>query len=347
MGKPLKSGKLAAPSQHCQLVSQLFARKALKMFKTSVHKYAGKWLLAAALAGFAAAALAQAEPTLNQVYETANAGKLEQAQVMMQQVLVAHPGSAKAHFVQAELFAKQGQLGRAREALATAEKLSPGLVFAKPDALQNLRAQLAAKNNAPALNPSNNRPAAGYAAPAAVAPASPFPWGMALMGGGALIAFGIFMLRKKNDGAQTFSPASAQPAGYGNAGGLGGPQGFGMGNNPAPAYGQPGYGQPGYGQPGYGQPAGMGLGSKVAGGLAAGLAVGAGVMAAQAIGRSLSGNNEHDHNQATAGNTANNDYVPFAGNNDLGGQNFGVNDSGSWDDSSAVADSGGGGDWDS
>jgi hypothetical protein len=173
---------------------------------------------------------------------------------------------------------------------------------------------------------------------------------MALMGGGALIAFGIFMLRKKNDGAQTFSPASAQPAGYSNAGanagvmqgGLGGPQGFGMGNNAAP-----GYGQPGYGQPAYGQPAGMGLGSKVAGGLAAGLAVGAGVMAAQAIGRSLSGNNEHDHNQATAGNTSNNDYVPFAGNNDLGGQNFGVNDNGSWDDNSAVADSGGGGDWDS
>ena len=80
-------------------------------------------------------AIAQSEPTLAQVYATAQAGNLEQAQVMMQQVLVAHPGSARAHFVQAELSARQGKLGRAREALASAEKLSPGLSFAKPEAV--------------------------------------------------------------------------------------------------------------------------------------------------------------------------------------------------------------------
>ena len=328
------------------------------MFKTSVQQHAGKWLLAAALMGFGVAAMAQAEPTLNQVYEAANAGKVEQAQVMMQQVLVAHPGSAKAHFVQAELFAKQGQMGRAREALASAEKLAPGLPFAKADSVQNLRTQLAGKAaGASSSNSTNNVNNSGatngssraIATAPAPAPAAPFPWGMALMGGGALIAFGIFMLRKKP--AQTFS-APAGPAAYGSSpagqGGLGGPQSFGMGNGAVPAYGQPGYGQPGYGQPGYGQPAGMGLGGKVAGGLAAGLAVGAGVMAAQAIGRSLSGNNEHanDHSNAASSGATNNDYVPFAGNNDLGGQNFGVNDSSSWDDNSSVADSGGGGDWD-
>jgi hypothetical protein len=88
------------------------------------------------------------------------------------------------------------------------------------------------------------------------------------------------------------------------------------------------------------------MGGRVMGGLATGLAVGAGVMAAQAIGKSLMGNNDHP---AQTGNNAapNNGYEPFAGNNDLGGQNFGVADGGSWDDGGdAVASSGDGGDWD-
>ena len=96
------------------------------------------------------------------------------------------------------------------------------------------------------------------------------------------------------------------------------------------------------------------------GGLATGLAVGAGVMAAQAIGRSLTGNNEHgnndhssgDRSQNHAGNLSNDVTMPsasnagYSGNDDLGGQNFGVNDAGSWDDNTSVADNGGGGDWD-
>ncbi len=317
-------------------------------------KGVGKWLTIAALLSFGLAAMAQSEPTLNQVYEAAQSGKLDQAQVMMQQVLVAHPGSAKAHFVQAELYAKQGQMGRAREALASAEKLAPGLPFAKPESVQHLRTQLAGNANTPSPNNTGSR---ALATSPASAPAAPFPWGMALLGGGALIAFGIYMLRPKTTPTQGYSQAPGHQPAYGNAGaptgGLGGSQSFGMGSGAAPAYGQPGYGQAGQpGQPGqFGlgqQPApGMGLGGKVAGGLAAGLAVGAGVMAAQAIGRSFSGNSEHDRAQAASGNTSSNDYVPFAGNNDSGGQNFGVNDAGSWDDNSSVADSGGGGgDWD-
>ena len=54
--------------------------------------------------------------------------------------------SAKAYFVQAELSARQGQLSRAREALGSAEKLAPGLPFAKPEAVQAVCAQLASKS---------------------------------------------------------------------------------------------------------------------------------------------------------------------------------------------------------
>jgi hypothetical protein len=292
--------------------------------------------MVAALLGFGFA-MAQSEPTLKQVYAEAQAGRLDQAQVMMQQVLVAHPGSAKAHFVQAELAARQGKMSQAREALASAEKLAPGLPFAKPEAVQALRAQLAAKNSAPTNNGSSSR-APATVAPAAysspVAPASSFPWGLALALGGGAIALLIFLTRKKPAPAFMPQPAYASPGAM--QGGLGGPQNFGMGNNMGS----------GAMAPGYGQPAGMGLGGKVMGGLATGLAVGAGVMAAQAIGKSLMGNDQHPAHQPD--NLANNSgYEPFSGNNDLGGQNFGVNDSGSWDDGGALASSDGGGDWDS
>ena len=325
------------------------------MFTGSIKRRVGQWLAVAALLGYGFA-IAQSEPTLKQVYAEAQAGRLEQAQVMMQQVLVAHPGSAKAHFVQAELAARQGKMSHAREALATAERLAPGLPFAKPEAVQALRSQLAAKNSSPVNGGSSSR-AQGAAAPSAYAapgaasspgaPASAFPWGLALALGGGAIAIAIFMSRKKS------VPAPMPQGNYGNPGamqgGLNGQQGFGMGTTMGSTMGSnvgggamaPGYGQAG----GTGQPAGMGLGGKVMGGLATGLAVGAGVMAAQAIGKSLMGNDQHPHQPDNLADNSGHDAS--AGNNDLGGQNFGVNDAGSWDDGDAMVSNDGGGDWDS
>jgi len=303
------------------------------MLNRSFSRQVGKWLAIAALvgSGLAMAQTTPSEPTLNQVYEAAHAGKLEQAQVMMQQVLVAHPNSAKAHFVQAELSAQQGQFSRARESLALAEKLAPGLPFAKADAVQHLRTQLASQGNGTAIT---TRPAAAITSPAPAAPASSIPWGLVLALGGGAIALVILLSRKKQATPAMAPQGFGQPNAMGS--GLSGPQTFGAGGS-MPAQG-------------YGQPAGNGLGGRVMGGLATGLAVGAGVMAAQAIGKSLMGNDDHPgQSPAAANNGGNNGYEPFAGNNDLGGQNFGVADAGSWDDggTSMASSSDGGGDWDS
>lgn len=303
------------------------------MTKQSITGRAGKWLLVGALL-LGGAAMAQSEPTLNQIYQTAQSGKLEQAQVMMQQVLVAHPASGKAHFVQAELFARQGKAAPARESLATAEKLSPGLPFAKPEAVQALRAQLAASSKPAAANPAQARARAPAADSYSPAPASSFPWGLALALGGGAIGLAIFLTRRKP--AQSFAPQPAYAGQGAMAGGLSGAQGFGMGNNVGA----------GAMQAPYGQPAGSGLGGKIMGGVATGLAVGAGVMAAQAIGRSLMGS--HDQGDRAADNLAGNDYQAVNSNPDMGGDNFGVSDAGSWDDGGGV-DSGGvdsGGGWD-
>lgn len=300
-----------------------------------------RWLMLAAFL-HAGLAMAQQEPTMNQIHAAAQAGKLDQAQVMVQQVLVAHPKSAKAYFVQSELYARQGDLPKARDALATAEKFAPGLPFAKPEAVQALQKQLTARTMAVPATASVT-----YDAPAPAKSSS--SWLLPALLAAVAIAAGYFIFRRKKP-AQPY----AQPTSYGN--GLNGPQTFGA---PAmqPAYGQPGYGQQGYGQPGYGQqpmhgqqpmygqqPGGSGIGGRIMGGVATGLAVGAGVMAAEAIGRNLMGN--HESGARAADNSGANTYEPIGGGNanmDMGGQNFGVSDT-SWDD--AGSSDAGGGDWD-
>lgn len=295
-------------------------------------------------------AMAQAEPTINQIYEAAQSGKLDKAQTMVQQVLVLHPSSAKAHYVQAELFARQGMSAKGKEALATADKLAPGLPFAKPDAVQALRTQLAGRLDSASVNSPPAKQSFGMDTPAtATSAVSP---GLLLVLGAGVVGLVVWLIRRK--------PAASQPAampasmgtgmGSGIGSGLNGPQSFGSGAAPVapPAYGQPGYGQPAYGLPGYNpQPAGTGMGGRVMGGLATGLAVGAGVMAAQAIGKNLMGNEDHNatNNAGNSNDSSGNRVEPLPGNADLGGQNFGMNDSTSWDDAGS-ADVGGG-DWDS
>ena len=322
------------------------------MLKRSIQRllaqHFGKWLAIAAFMSCmnlvaVSPALAQAEPTMNQVYQAAQAGKLDQAQVMIQQVLIAHPNSAKAHFVQAELFARQGLASRGREALVTADKLAPGLPFAKPEAVQALRAQLASK---PAQSGAKEPLDKKFALDTPTTATSGVPMGVVLLLGAGVIAVVIWLIRRKPAAAPVSPGAYANTAMTGASGGLNGPQTFGSGvggSAVAPAYGQPGA-QPGYGQAAYGQPAPMGMGGRVMGGLATGLAVGAGVMAAQAIGKNLMGNNEQTaHPKDTGGGGG---QETLAGNNDMGGQNFGINDNASWDDAGASADMGGGGDWD-
>ena len=81
-------------------------------------------------------------PTVDQIYLAAQAGRLDDAQLMIVRVLAAHPDSAKAHYVQAELYARAGKISEARTELQKAQQLQPDSHFAKPRALAELRAQL-------------------------------------------------------------------------------------------------------------------------------------------------------------------------------------------------------------
>lgn len=295
------------------------------MSSRSIFQIARQWFLVLALLGFGLA-IAQSEPSLKQIYAAAQAGQLEQAQVMVQQVLVLHPNSAKAYFVQSELYARQGKLARARDALAHAEKIAPGLPFAKPEAVQALRAQLLAK---PSIRPTPGGLSTHDARSALESTPSSMSWGLPLLLAGGVIVLGYFLFRRRDPGMA-----------YAGQSGLSGPQTFGMGG-PGPMAGPM---QAGYGQPAYGPPAESGLGAKIMGGVATGLAVGAGVMAAQAIGRNLMGHQEPASRNSDG--LSNNDYQPLVGNTDMGGQDFGIQDTSSWDNSGDSMNTGGSGDWD-
>ena len=111
-----------------------------------------------------------ADPTLHQVYQAAEAGNYREAQTMMDQVLRDHPNSAKAHFVEAELLAKQGGIANARAELAKAERLDPALAFAKPGSIQELKAHIGTSRASAQSNFSSMAPA----------PSPNIPWGMIL-----------------------------------------------------------------------------------------------------------------------------------------------------------------------
>jgi clan AA aspartic protease (TIGR02281 family) len=87
-------------------------------------------------------AVAAAEPTVHQIYEAATTGHLDKAQEMITQVLANHPKSAKAHWVQAEVYAKANKTNLARSEVREAERLNPGLTEISAKAARQLKTEL-------------------------------------------------------------------------------------------------------------------------------------------------------------------------------------------------------------
>jgi uncharacterized protein len=179
------------------------------------------------------------DPTMNQIYDAASSGHLDQAQQMITQVLANHPNSAKAHYVQAELYAKEGNLPLARSELKVTEQLNPGLSSFSPRSVQELKAQLGLSNGTRAVG-----------SPMGARPASRFPWGTLLI---LALAVGLLMMLFRRR-----APYAQYPAGSG------------------PAAGAPGGYPPGYGPAPMGGGLGSGIAGGLASGLAVGAGVVAG-----------------------------------------------------------------------
>jgi len=257
-------------------------------------------------------AVAATEATPRQVYEAARSGRLGDAEQMIGQVLKDHPQSGEAHYVAAEVYARAGNYSRARSELATADQLEPGLPFAKPSSVSSLRGELSATRVPQVLTPIERPRERGG-----------LPWGGILL---VLLGIGVvWMLIRRRVQASSYSgqPGPGQP-------GYGGPM-------PGPMGGGPMY-------PGYG-----GGGSGLMGSLGTGLAIGAGVAAGEELVHHVLDGHQTG---GVIGNASADELSNSAPQNgDMGGQDFGLNDSSSssWDDSSSGSDggsfdSGGGGD---
>ncbi len=193
-----------------------------------------------------------AEASLPEVSQAIQSGQLAKADAMMKEVLQNHPNSAKAHYIAAELYIKEGKLDAARNAFAKAENLAPGLPFAQAESVQRLQVQLS--------NGSGNSVAS-----ATSIFSNPLFWGLI-----AILVVGIIivMRRRKAEAVQVYNAPTAN----------------------GPYSGAPGTpGAPGSYPPGYpGAPA-AGAGSGLMGSLATGAALGAGMVAGQALASHLMG----------------------------------------------------------
>ncbi|MGB6449802.1 MAG: tetratricopeptide repeat protein [Steroidobacteraceae bacterium] len=263
-------------------------------------------LVAAIVVGGTAVA-AGSDPTVHQIYEAAQSGQVAQAEQMVGQVLEDHPKSGEAHYVAAEVYARAGDFATARRELDTAQALEPGLPFARPQSVQALEREL---TQGRFVQRVQRVPYAPNAASFYARPRSSRFWSLVLvLIAGAVIFWAVLRRRSQPvfyppqySGQPGMPPAGVGPMG---SGGVVPPYPYGYGG---------------------------GLGSGLMGSIGTGLAVGAGVAAGEAlVHRMMSGPQRGGIFPA-----ANADIVPPAGNDDMGGADFGVSDGGSW------ADAGGG-----
>ena len=181
-------------------------------------------LLAAAALSLAlgGTALADADPSVHQIYEAASSGHLDQAQQMIDQVLRDHPNSAKAHYVQAELYARESKFSLARAELARAEQLAPGLPKENPRSVIELKSELGL------IQPFDR----AIRTRGTATSTSHVPWGAVVIL--ALVVGVVWMLFRRRRAYSQY-PSSVPQAAPGTSGGYGAgaPGGSGIGSTVA------------------------------------------------------------------------------------------------------------------
>jgi hypothetical protein len=225
---------------------------------------------------------AEKEPSVHDVYAAVEAGRLDDAHQLIDQVIAAHPKSAKAHYVNAYVLAREGLIDQASTELELAETLKPGLPFASPDAVSKLK-NLLSKDSA--LSPEQAAMPVNGSSNESIKEDG-FPWLWVVLGLALVVV--VYMLGKRSGKKASPSAPYAQsmvPS---------------IGENHAPDPIPPrrwnGSTDTGYGNS-QSVSNGPGLASRIGGGLATGAAVGVGMVAAQHLmSNMLDGNDSSDHN---------------------------------------------------
>lgn len=162
-------------------------------------------LLVAHAAGFAL-------PTLDAVQAEIKRGHYTQAEDMMREVVTAKPGSARAHYVYAELLAHDRHFNQAAEEAALARRLDPDLRFTQPEKF-NAFTRLLEREQGTArpvdrTSLSLPNPLAPAPAPVQARPATGVPgWAW----GAGLLALALLAWRALGMGRQGHAASAAAP----------------------------------------------------------------------------------------------------------------------------------------
>jgi len=298
------------------------------------------------------AAVAFALPTTQDVEAQVRQGNYSQAEAMMNEVVTARPGSARAHYVYAEILAHNRNFVKAADEAQKARQIDPALSFTDPAkfrAFEQLlaREQSGSKGSTSSLDIGPTGMNADRAAPPRGAPPREAPareatgvpgwmWGL----GAVVLAWVAWraMARRKAAGAAGMAAGPAA-AGYGPM-------------NPNSPYG-PGNGNA-YGP---GQPMGPAAAGRAGSGmLGTGMAVAGGVAGGMLLNEML--NRRHDGGTGSSAQASNDGLVPGSFDSGDGGLaanelqsrpvDFGSGGDGDWGGDAGSIDVGGGGggdDW--
>ena len=174
-------------------------------------------------------------PSVEAVQAEAQRGHYAQAESMMREVVAAKPGSAKAHYIYAEILAHNARFEQAAQEARLAHQLDPAIGFTQPDKFRAFEQLLEREQNAakaqsitPAVRPSVVLPAAAPAPRSSGLPA--WAWGLGFAVVAALVWRWVSARRQTASMAPGMAGAGygAPAAGYGYAP-MGGPVAPGSG----------------------------------------------------------------------------------------------------------------------
>ena len=190
-----------------------------------------------------ACAAAWALPTNQEVEAAVKEGKFTQAEAMMSAVVAAKPGSARAHYVFAEILAHNAEFTKAGTQAKKARELDPKISFTQPEKFEafermlvreQTQAQTLRSQSTPATTLNTTAPVTSSAAPAERAAAIPgWVWGAGLLLVGFLLWRGFNRSRSASTGeiaGAGVNPGYASPPaanGYGSPSGTTMAPGFG------------------------------------------------------------------------------------------------------------------------
>ena len=164
---------------------------------------------------FLACAVAWAVPTVQQVQAEVQQGHYSQAEGMMREVVDAKPGSAKAHYLYAEILAHNRSFSKAAEEAGKARQLDPEIKFTQPDKFQAFE-KLLEREQKPVQRTETSNPV--FPATVAAAPLSSAAGGIpgwVWLGALGVVGFLLWRGFARSQAASPASPAASPSGAYG------------------------------------------------------------------------------------------------------------------------------------